>query len=106
MKSINSQKTRNEIGHLIFNIANNLEWANKVYLNINNKDFESESYHFSEYCFHLFRKDIINLSEDYGINYYQVDRIMQKVLSEKEEILKSVKESQIEWQNAKYKEVA
>ena len=103
MKNLNNKKTRNEIGNLIFDIASNLKWANKVYLNSDNDDFESENYYFSEYNYYLFNKNIIKLSEDFGIDYYQVDRVMEKVLIEKEKILKRAEESRNNWQNAKYK---
>jgi len=101
MKSINSKKARNEIGELIFDITRNKSSADRYF--INHHLDNSADYEFGKLCFYSYKKNVIRLVEEFGINYYQVKSTMEDVLNEKADVLKGYKQAYDDWQ-AKEKE--
>lgn len=106
MKNINSKKARKELGELIFSITQNISNSNKYYLYEildENDNFESADFLYGKFCFYSYKKNIIRLAEEFGINFYGFES-MEDILSEKEEVFEDYNQAYKDWQNAEEKE--
>jgi len=98
MKNINSKKAKNEIGKLIFDITMHKTFSDKYF--INHHLDNSKDYDYGKLCFYSYKKNMIRLAEEFGINYYQDKSTMKDVLNEKDDVLKSYKQAYDDYQNA------